>query len=356
MASASAKPALASTLGLATAAQIECGDFHSCLRTKDGHVACWGRDADGQLGTGGGDNVNYPREVPGLSDITQIALGGAFSCALHSTGRVTCWGKGRINAERKQLASQRPTPIRGLTDVRELSASGIMMCALHSDGTVTCFGRETAFEVFATSRSAAPPTAEGVAVASAHACALTADRVVCAGDDIWGKELNNLPFGSMVDSKSVANAAPKSLVSGDSFACILHQGSPYCVGRNLFGEFAVASDMDLRSKWTRLATNAEYKKIAAGEAQLCGVKADGTVRCWGGNSQGELGMGTTTQEELPADIPQLRGVRDICMASVHSCALLENDTIRCWGSNSAGQLGDGTRESRNSPVAVRSGP
>lgn len=75
---------------------------HSCA--VDGHfqVACWGRDAEGQLGAGVGDDSSTPvfvlparvdsMDQPTLGDIERVAVGALHSCALDSDGAVFCWG------------------------------------------------------------------------------------------------------------------------------------------------------------------------------------------------------------------------------------------------------------------------
>ena len=84
----------------------------------------------------------------------------------------------------------------------------------------------------------------------------------------------------------------------------------------------------------------------------CAVKEDGTVRCWGFNSAGQLGDGTTTNRSSPVPVAGLTSAVSVAAGDFHTCALLSNGTVHCWGSNSAGQLGDGSTTLRLAPVAV----
>lgn len=337
--SATASPARVTadskTAGGATIAQIECGDFHSCALSQTGTVQCWGRGKDGQLGNGGSDDMPTPVSVAGLSGVKQIALGGSFSCALLDDGRVKCWGTGRITGEGKEAARLPPTLVKGLDDAELLAASGVIMCAKRKGGKSTCFAGRTPL-VLPTG------TIGDLAVASAHGCILDGDHVHCTGDDIWNHEL-----------RDVKVKGASQLVSGDQFACVLVGDKPMCFGRNLFGEFGRESDMDIHASPTEVPGLSGIDKLAAGETQVCARRADHTILCWGGNSQGELGIGTTSTEERPTALTGLKDVEDMCLASIHGCAKTRQGEVYCWGSNGAGQLGDGTREPRLTPTRVK---
>jgi alpha-tubulin suppressor-like RCC1 family protein len=88
-------------------------------------------------------------------------------------------------------------------------------------------------------------------------------------------------------------------------------------------------------------------QIAAGDQHTCALLRDGSVRCWGDNSHGQLGYAdkeTVGDDEPPGaagDVNVGGVVRQIAAGHFHTCALLETDKVRCWGSNSQGQLGYG---------------
>jgi alpha-tubulin suppressor-like RCC1 family protein len=87
------------------------------------------------------------------------------------------------------------------------------------------------------------------------------------------------------------------------------------------------------------------RSVDAGGYHTCVVLPEGNVRCWGFNGDGRLGYGQTESigdDETPAaagDVDVGGPVLQIATGSTHTCALLEGGNVRCWGRNSDGQLG-----------------
>ena len=84
----------------------------------------------------------------------------------------------------------------------------------------------------------------------------------------------------------------------------------------------------------------------------CATLADGTVQCWGGNADGRLGDGTTTNRLTPVLVSGITTATSVSAGAFHNCAMLADGTVQCWGGNAKGQLGDGTTTSSNIPVQV----
>lgn len=91
---------------------------------------------------------------------------------------------------------------------------------------------------------------------------------------------------------------------------------------------------------------------AVGYGHSCALLADSTVRCWGGNTFGTLGNGTTTDSLPPVRVTGLTDAVSIAASGSHNCALLGTGQVRCWGENTYGQLGDGSYVARLTPVTV----
>ena len=82
--------------------------------------------------------------------------------------------------------------------------------------------------------------------------------------------------------------------------------------------------------------------IAAGGDQSCALLADGTVQCWGSNSNGQLCNGTITDSSTPVAVGGISSAIAIAVGSSQSFALLSTGAMQCWGSNSDGELGNGS--------------
>jgi len=94
-------------------------------------------------------------------------------------------------------------------------------------------------------------------------------------------------------------------------------------------------------------------QVATGGWHTCAVKQDGTAWCWGWNGVGSLGDGTTTHRYTPVQVQNLSNVIQVTAGFNHTCAVKQDGTVWCWGYNNRGQLGDGTTTNRYTPVQVK---
>src|SRR5205807_2708853 len=93
--------------------------------------------------------------------------------------------------------------------------------------------------------------------------------------------------------------------------------------------------------------------IAAGYNHTCALTTSGGVKCWGYNGDGEVGDGTTTERLTPVNVSGLAsGVAAVSAGDSHTCAMTTTNALECWGQNGDGEVGDGTTTDSSSPVGV----
>jgi hypothetical protein len=147
------------------------------------------------------------------------------------------------------------------------------------------------------------------------------------------------------------NAALSGLSAGGFHDCVtLTDGSARCWGNNSAGQLG---DGATTNPSPPVAVSlAGIASISAGGSHTCATLRDGSARCWGENIHGQLGDGTTTRSSLPVPVSGLTGVASISAGVRQTCAILTDSSVRCWGYNGNGALGNGTQVSSTIPVQV----
>ena len=87
----------------------------------------------------------------------------------------------------------------------------------------------------------------------------------------------------------------------------------------------------------------------------CGVRRGGAVICWGANQYGQLGAGVMAAPAVqlgPTAVLSITDARAVSAGGSHACVLQTSGRVACWGFNSYGQLGDGTTRDSSRPVEV----
>ena len=84
-----------------------------------------------------------------------------------------------------------------------------------------------------------------------------------------------------------------------------------------------------------------FAPVSAGQSHSLAVGSDGNLYAWGGNQNGQLGDGTTTNRTASTSVAAPAGTRFVQTAAGngHSMALDRDGTVWTWGSNEKGQLG-----------------
>ena len=320
---------------------VATGGNFSCALMTSGTVSCWGSNSLGQLGNGSTTGSDVPVQVSGLSGVTAITTGNTHACALLSNGSIDCWGENDygavgngsttgpqqcVSGSSATVCSTSPVQVQGITNAIAIGAGGNITCAVLANNTMDCWGLGAlgTIGISETQNSATPVAISGLsgvtglAVGLGTVCALVSGGTV----DCWGSDYY-AQLGNGTAAEVVASPAPVMNLTG-----------------------AVA--------------------ISAGYVGVCALLSNGTVDCWGDNSDGEIGTGSTTgPQQCPSGaggfqcadqataVSSLSGATAISTGSSTSCALLSGGNAVCWGYGGSGTLGNNTTTAaQTTPSAV----
>jgi len=347
---------------------VSTGYYYTCAVTESGTVACWGANDYGQLGNGTTDDVNTPTPVPGLSGIKRVTTGIYHTCALSSAGTATCWGNnwgGQLGDETTEDRHS-PTPIAEYSDLVALSAGGNNTCAVRADGRVICWGHNNYGQLGAglphtQNVPVEVPMLGGdlvqIAAGAHHTCALSgAGTVRCMGASAAGQSGTSEEREAVAVTDVVSLDPPLQMISAGSYhnCAVGAAGGIECWGTNNEGRLGNGSTNYPFAVVRVTGLTSGHVLTAAGGHHACAVTTTGTIQCWGGNNDGQLGTGDLLRSTVPIDpLGPPTGITALAAGGcgAHTCVSNANE-VWCWGDNSDGQLGDGLRVDSNVPVQV----
>ncbi len=277
--------------------KIAAGIYHTAAILDNGSVKCWGRNSYGQLGYG---DTNHRGDGAGEmgSNLPTVDLG---------TGRTAV----------------------------QIAAGGYFTVALLDNGTIKCWGDNFYGQL---------------------GYGDTNNRGDNAGE--MGDNLLQVDLGTGRTAMQIA-------AGGNHTVVLLDNGTVKCWGRNSSGQLGYgdtnhrgdgAGEMGDNLPVVDLGTGRTAMQIAAGIAHTVVLLDNGTVKCWGENSSGQLGYGDINfrgdgagemgDSLLSVELGTGRKAIQIAAGVYYTIVLLDNGTIKCWGNNDAGQLGYGDTNNR----------
>ncbi|CAE7779833.1 UVR8 [Symbiodinium sp. CCMP2592] len=303
------------------------GHHHQC-GLAFGQLKCFGKNSAGQLGYGTSDDIGDDEDEVGLQlpvvdvggTVLQACGGANHTCAVLQRGSLKCWGSNIYG----QIGSANAT---GLGD--DLNEMGDSLPAVDlGNGT----------------------KASQVACGSAHTCVLLHDGAIkCFGyngdgqlglGDSMNRGEQSWQMGDALPTLDLGSFRATQVTAGFRTSCALSSDRVLCWGR----QFPSWEIVDNVSSLATIGFDQQATQIGAGEHHACVRLADGRMRCWGQNEDGQLGLGDTVSREAheAADVDLGSPTTQIFVGSHHSCAVLQDERTLCWGRNSDRELGRGT--------------
>jgi cysteine-rich repeat protein len=280
------------------------------------------------------------------TQILELALGGVHTCALIEKGRIRCWGNngtGQIgygagvvgNSGDDELPSSAgDLPLPAAVDVE---AGGAHTCAVFENGDARCWGFNTSGQL-------------GLGNSA---------TVTAIGDD---EPLEGLPKVELV-------APVNGIGLGVLQTCVRVSGQLRCWGSGAFGQLGLAALANIGDNEVPLAVPAvmlggEPIALAIGGHHGCAILATGSLRCWGRNDTGQLGLGNAAHigdnehpivalevNAISDNFPPETSIVDITAGLSHTCMLLSTGDVICWGAGNLGQLGQGNNQTWGDALA-----
>lgn len=297
--------------GLSNVIQIKSGPFTLCTIHNDGAINCWSPHGGGMF-----SGTSVPTPLPSLvggpvpNDIIDIEIGNSHACVQTISGSAKCWGNNFFSQLGDGTTTNRnaPVDVQGMTsgvaavatNWIETSSSG---CGLSTAGGMKCWGLNNAQQV----------------------------------GDGTGTRRN-----SPVDVSGLESGV-RDLAAGMASNCaVTDAGDVKCWGHS--GWWSASP--------TDISNSSGFRKLSGGGPvpTYCGLTSGGAVKCFGSDFTGNLGDGGSSPSDsynAAVDVVGLGGgVVDVSTArgwtSTHSCAVLSTGSMKCWGSNSSGELGTGS--------------
>jgi alpha-tubulin suppressor-like RCC1 family protein len=297
---------------------IATGNDHSCGLTTGGSTYCWGKNGFGELGNGNTTDQNTPQLVAGFTFV-QLTAGDGHTCGRTAAGQVYCWGDNSSGQLGIGNTDNKTTPqlISGYT-FTEVAAGNITTCGVVTGGAAYCWG---------------------------------------FGDD--GQIGNGTPTQTNATPQLISGSNLFRQLTVSEHVCGLTTADDtYCWGDNAYGQLGLGNDEDDEDTYTyftpQLLPGSSFTQLEVGSQHTCGLTSSGQAWCWGRNNRGQLGTDNNTNAFTPQAVSGGLSFQQIDAAagSSHTCAVTTLNEVYCWGLNVIGQLGVGDTTNRDIPTRV----
>lgn len=343
----------------------------SCAIDSTSKLKCWGSNYDsddnvnGLLGTNDATNSYETtfQDVDSLNDYKHITRGEIINCGIRNDDKVYCWGKSWATGDASNSSDIRvPTIIDDTDTYISVHSGSYHTCGVTSAHDIKCWGDSWGGKLGRSGENKTPLVSDSgtkfqqIVGGRNHSCGITLEgKLRCFGYNSNGQ----IGVGNTTSPQSPVtideNESYKFISSMENVTCaITTAGALKCWGSNSDAQTGIGTNGGNTLVPTHIDTGEKYESVSVGWRHACAITENKKLKCWGRNSNGQIGNGTTTGPMTsPTLIDGSSDYKVVNAGILHTCALKENDDLFCWGNNSLGELGDGTTTQRTSPTLIQ---
>jgi alpha-tubulin suppressor-like RCC1 family protein len=290
------------------AVYVSGGSNHSAFINHGGKVYLWGDNQYGQLGTGLVDSsASIPLELPIFTDISMIALGGGHTIMMRNDGYTFSFGNNQFGQLGDNTLVNRNTPV----------------CLLESSGNPMI-------------------TATQISAGFAHTGVISGDYAYMCGNNQYG-QLGDTTFTNRKLLVAVnGGGVIKSVACGGYHTALLYDdGSVSTMGWNDRGQLGIGlPDSSFNQPQpVNLGIGNTAIAISCGFEHTAVLLSDGRVQTFGRGSEGQLGIGSSADQNTPVFVSGITNAISIACGNSFTSILDSSGNIKVFGSNLNGQLG-----------------
>jgi len=313
-------------LGVSDAVSVVASQLQTCVLTSIGDVYCVGGNTYGQVGDGTTTDRSTPVKV-NVSSIKFLYASDQYTYAITTSGQLKMWGYANDHAAMlKGTGGNKLSPydVVGMTDLVEISGNKWASCFRRLNGNTECWGNNNLRQLGRNNASTAsyfatPAAPVGIATDSvvrivsrdsgvSHAAITTLGTY-----KTWGDNGSTLGFGGVGATSSfldppVEAVLPSPVVDVSLGAInsylVIADGRVFGAGDGAEGEVGDGTTTT-RTSFVQVTGLTNAIAVSGGWRNVCALKNDSTVWCWGRNFYGELGNGTNTNSSVPVQVIDL---------------------------------------------------
>jgi alpha-tubulin suppressor-like RCC1 family protein len=276
----------------------------------------WGDNTDGQLGLNNVTNVSSPVQIGSLTDWKQVSMGGYHTTAIKTDGTLWSCGNNLYGQLGLNDTTKRSSPVQigSLTNWKLVSCGRYHTTAIKTDGTLWVWGYNNQGQ-------------------------LGLNNVTNISSPVQ--------VGTMTDWKTLTGNLYNTF-------SVKNDGSLWGWGGNIFGQLGL-NDYIYRSSPVQIGSLTNWKQVSMSSVfSVAAIKTDGSLWGWGTNTNGQIGLGNTTEYSSPVQVGTMTNWKTLSTGGVANVLATKTDgSLWAWGYNYGG-LGLGDSLARSSPIQVGS--